>query len=491
MDMKDQLTAISESVGYLLPELILTESLIGTLILGLILKTNKQRILHGIVLATYLVAIYLIIDRWPFHPVSLFEGLMRLDDFSSFFKLLFLSGGLITIIISAEGREDTSSEYVLLINAIVLGSCLLSMSMNFIMVLLSLELISLSSYILAGFGFNKKSAEGSLKYFLFGTAATACMIYGISLIYGLAGTLNFSSEQFLNNLIESKSTLLLVGSLLTLSGFLFKITAVPFHLWAPDVYESAPTPVVAFLSVVPKLAGIVILVKVVLAIQLFGQSGFPWQSILAFIAILSILVGNLSALAQTNPKRMLAYSSVAQSGFILIGLVVLGIEGLHFMMFYSVVFLVMNFLVFSVLNQYENSSASETVSAFKGHGRLSFFPAFSMLIGMVALTGLPPTAGFTAKLLVFSSLWATYQETQTIILLVLFLIGISNTVVSLFFYLKIPYFLYMKEPPEDARPIKNSNSSNLLHAILVILLIYLFLQPGVLMGWINRITFVL
>jgi NADH-quinone oxidoreductase subunit N len=491
MDLKDQLTTISESVGLLLPEIILIASILITIILGLTLKKNKQALLHGVALATYVVSFFLMFETWPQQPTSLFGGMMRLDDFSSFFKLLFFAGGFLTVIISRQKKEDTSSEYVLLISAIVLGSCLLAMSMNFVMVLLSLELISLCSYILAGFGFDKKSSEGSLKYFLFGTAATACMIYGMSLIYGLAGTLDFSSDQFLNTLIETKSTLLLIGSLLTLAGFLFKITAVPFHLWAPDVYESAPTPVVAFLSVVPKLAGIAILVKVVLAIHLFGQSGFPWQSIVAVISILSILVGNLSALAQTNPKRMLAYSSVAQSGFLLIGLAVLGMEGIHFLMFYSVVFLIMNFLVFSVLNQYESSFKADTVTSFTGLGRLSFFPAFAMLIGMVALTGLPPTAGFTAKLLVFSSLWATYQETQTMILLALFVIGLINTVVSLFFYLKIPFFLFMKEPSADASPIKNSYSGNLLHGILVIVLIYLFLQPGVLMGWINRITFVL
>lgn len=491
MELKDQLTTISESVGHLLPEITLIASLIITIILGLVLKKNKQTLLHGITLATFVFSIFLVIKAWPQQPTSLFGGMLRLDDFSSFFKILFLSGGFLTVVISTQKKEDTSSEYILLISAIVLGSCLLSMSMNFVLVLLSLELISLSSYILAGFGFDKKSSEGSLKYFLFGTAATACMIYGISLIYGLAGTLDFSSDQFLNTLIETKSPLLLVGSLLTLAGFLFKITAVPFHLWAPDVYESAPTPVVAFLSVVPKLAGIAILVKVVLAIQLFGQSGFPWQSIVAVISMLSILVGNLSALAQTNPKRMLAYSSVAQSGFLLIGLAVLGMEGIHFLMFYSVAFLIMNFLVFSVLNQYESSLVADSLSSFTGLGRLSFFPAFSMLIGMIALTGLPPTAGFTAKLLIFSSLWSTYQEIQSGILLALFVVGLINTVVSLFFYLKIPYFLFMKEPVVDARPIKNSYSGNLLHGILVILLIYLFLQPGVLMGWINRITFVL
>ncbi|MBP9926499.1 MAG: NADH-quinone oxidoreductase subunit N [Cyclobacteriaceae bacterium] len=491
MELKDQLLSIAESVTHLLPELILIASLVITLVLGLILKKNKQAIIHTLAVITYLIAIVIIIQTWPKQPVALFGGMMRLDDFSAFFKLLFLSGGILTILISTKRKDDTAPEFIVLLDAIILGSCLLASSMNFVMVLLSLELVSLSSYMLAGFGFDKKSAEGSMKYFLFGTVATACMIYGMSLIYGLSGTLDFSSDQFLNALIEVKSPLLLIASLLTLAGFLFKISAAPFHLWAPDVYESAPTPVVAFISIVPKLAGLTILVKFVLAVQLFGQSGFPWQAIIAAISIISILIGNLSALAQTNPKRMLAYSSVAQAGFLLIGVTVLGMEGLHFMLFYSTVFLLMNFLAFSVLNQYEESFEINSMTAFSGLGRLSFFPAFAILISMIALTGLPPTAGFTAKLLIFSSLWATYQETQSTILLALFIIGLMNTVISLFFYLKIPYFLFMKETAKPAEPIKNSVARNLLHGILVVTLIYLFLQPGGLMGWINRITFVL
>jgi NADH-quinone oxidoreductase subunit N len=465
-------------------------SLIISLMLGLILKKNKQTILYIFSAATYLLSFFLIIQTWPHQPVSLFGGMMRLDDFSAFFKLLFFTGGFLTILISPQ-KKETTSEYVILIDAILLGSCLLAMSMNFVMLILSLELISLPSYMLAGFAFDRKSAEGSLKYFLFGTVATACMIYGISLIYGLSSTLDFSSNQFIEALIDSKAPLLFVASLLILAGLLFKIAAVPFHLWAPDIYESAPTPVVAFLSVVPKLAGLAIFIKMVLALNLFGQSALPWSTIVSVIAIVSILVGNLSALAQTNPKRMLAYSSIAQSGFLLIGLATMSMEGIHFMMFYAAIFLVMNFLVFAVLNQFENSISIQSVTNFSGLGRLSFFPAFALLIGMIALTGLPPTAGFTAKLLIFSSLWTSYQDTNSIVLLVLFGVGLINTVIALFYYLKIPYLLFLKEPAQELIPIKTSRSGNLLHLILVILLIWFFLTPSGLMGWINQITFVL
>lgn len=487
MGLDNQLTSIYESLRHVWPELILTLSILAVLITGLIVKEKSYATfaLSGI---AYGVALIVVLITWPQQPVSIFNNMLRVDDFAAFFKVLFLIGGFLTLTISGTKKEP--AEFHLLLLSIVLGACLLVMSMNFVMVLLALELISLSSYLLVGFGFDRKSAEGSLKYFLFGTVATAIMIYGLSLMYGIAGTLNFSSNQFIDSLMRTQSPLLLVSCFLVLAGFLFKIAAVPLHLWAPDVYESAPTAVVAFISVVPKLAGMAVLIKLVLSFYLFGQSVYLWPEMIAVISIASILVGNLSALVQTNPKRMLAYSSVAQSGFMLVGLATLQLEGIHFAIFYGSVFLLMNFLVFAVLNYYEQHGDISSINALSGLGRLSWFPAFSMLIGMVALTGLPPTAGFTSKLLIFSSLWSAYQETHSLILIVLFLVGLLNTVVSLFFYLKIPYFLFIKDAPEGIS-IKSSGFSNLLHLILVIALIYLFLQPDLLMGWINRITFVL
>jgi len=489
--MNDQLQHIYQSVSRLLPEVIISASLLITILLGLILKTGKHIILKSLALITSGVCIFVVIKQLPAGSTILFGGMLRTDEFSSYFKILFLTGGILGVWISGPQKEKSSPEYFVLFHAVILGSCLLASSMNFIMVLLSLELISLSSYLLAGFGFDKKSAEGSLKYFLFGTVATACMIYGLSILYGFAGTLDFSSDLFMKNLIELSSPLLLTGGLLTLAGFLFKITAVPFHLWAPDVYESAPTPVVAFISVVPKLAGIAVLTKFTLAINLFGQSGYNWQVILAIISILSILIGNLSAIAQNNPKRMLAYSSVAQSGFLLIGIITFSIDGIQFMLFYSAVFLIMNFLVFNALHQFENTLGQINIPSLAGLGSISLIPSIAILIGLVSLTGLPPTAGFTAKLFIFGALWSAWQQSSELILLALFVIGLLNTVISLFFYLKIPYYLFIKERKVSCDPIKTDVAGNLLSVILVILLFYLFISPNELMRWINKITFVL
>lgn len=486
--MKDQLQHFYESIFLLIPEVIISGGLLLTLVLGLITATNKPLLFRWIILISFGISIYFIFWNFPAGSTNVFGGMMHSDAFSSYFKILFLAGGILGVLMHNSSPEKESSEYYIFIYAIVLGSCLLAASVNFIMVLLSLELISLSSYLLTGFGFNKSSSEGSLKYFLFGSVATACSIYGLSILYGFSGTLDFTTGQFARNLIELRSPLLLVGALLTLAGFLFKIAAAPFHLWAPDVYESAPTSVVAFISVVPKLAGIAVLTRFILAITLFGQSGYDWQSILAIISIISISIGNLSALSQNNPKRMMAYSSVAQAGFLLIGLVTFSQEGIYFMMFYSTVFLAMNFLVFHTLSQFE-LNGRYFIPSFAGLGTQALIPSIVILIGLIALTGLPPTAGFTAKFFLFGSLWVAYQQNSSTILLILFIVGLINTVISLFFYLKIPYYLFVKERTETIDFIKTGTASNLFSLILVIVLFYLFINPDGLMGWINKVTF--
>jgi NADH-quinone oxidoreductase subunit N len=487
--MNRQLEHIAESALVMLPELILSISLLLILFTGLFLRKNRFITLKVITSASMILVAVVTLLTWPSEPVELFSSMLRADAFSAYFKILFLTGGLITAWITP--KQEHPTEYFFLLASIVLGACLLAMSMNFITVLVTLELISLSSYLLAGFGFDKKSAEGSLKYFIFGSIASACMIYGLALIYGLAGTLYFNSENFISALMNHSSPLLLTGGLLTLAGFLFKVAAVPFHLWAPDVYESAPTPVVAFFSVVPKLAGLAIISKFALAMHLFGHSTYNWQLIFSVIAILTLLAGNLSALAQTDPKRMMAYSGVAQAGFLLVGVTTFTPEGIQFMIFYATVYLLMNFLVFHALQQFEILWGNQRIPSFSGMGTAMLIPSLAMLVGLVSLTGLPPTAGFSAKLFIFSSLWQSYQQSNDPLLMALFITGLLNTVISLFFYLKIPYYLFIKEAGVNYESIKTSRAGNLLSLILVILIVYFFINPGGLMGWINRITFAL
>lgn len=485
-NLSDQLYAIQVSLGFVIPEVILTFGLITILIIGLISK--KSFVLPKFLsAATYLICLVVILSSWPADPINLFGDMMRLDDFSSGFKILFLSGGLITILITEQ--KQNSTEYFLLIMAAVLGACLLAMSMNFIMLLLSLELISLSSYVLAGVDQQKQSSEASMKYFLFGAVSTAVMVYGFSILYGEAGTLNFASEDFVSNLVNNTTPLLLIGGLLVLAGLLYKISAAPFHFWTPDVYQASPTAIVAFFSVVPKLAGFSILIKISLALHLFGQSGFDWMQILSIIAIITVLAGNLSALLQTNIKRMMGYSSIAQSGFLLMGVVTMSKEGVHFVIFYSLVFLLANFLVFISIQQFEKNDFI-TFESLRGKGKNFWMTGILVLVGLISLTGLPPTAGFTGKLFLFSALWETFQQTEKSIVAVLLMTGLINTVISLFFYLKIPYYLYLKTS-ETAGASEKFSIRMGLSALLAAMLVYLFVQPEVVMNWISSISFML
>lgn len=420
----------------------------------------------------------------------LFDGMLQRDGFADFLMLLVDAAVVLTCLMSL--RHPTGrklSEYYTLILAIALGSHLLLMSTHLLVAFLSLELISISSYVLVGYAFNKKASEGSLKYFLFGSIASAIMLYGFSLLYGMTGTLNFTAIAFAEGLTTHASPLMLIAGLMGLSGFLFKMAAVPMQPWAPDVYEAAPMPVIAYLSVAPKLAGLGILTKFVLALHLYGESPYDWQLITAMIAILTITVGNLSALWQKDPKRMMAYSAIAHAGFLLVGVAAFLPEGLHFMLFYACIYLLMNFAVFAYLHYFERHGIF-SMADFSGQGKRFIWASSGLALALIALTGIPPTAGFTAKLFIFSGLWEAYEATQKNLLIWLLVIGLLNTVISLFFYLRIPWFAFLKA----AAPLtveKKDGFENFLGFILVVLIVVIFFLPGLLMGLINRINFVL
>jgi NADH-quinone oxidoreductase subunit N len=477
----------------LIPEVWIGSAIV-LLIIGSLFKRIPPQVFYGFAMGVVLIEILLLGLHWPTTPYSLLGGMMRHDDFSSFFRVLAGIGVLLTLLI--DHKRDRPADYYLLILSVLIGANFLVMSMNLVMVVLSLELISIPSYVLAS-GWDadamddrKKRAEASWKYFLFGSASTALMIFGMSYLFGFTGTLDFASPDFATAIETEHSPLLLVGALLTLAGFLFKVAGVPFHFWAPDVYQSAPTPVVALFSVVPKIAAIAILTKWVTALHAFGQSPLQWSLIIACVAIASILVGSLAALNQTDAKRMMAYSSVAQSGFLIAALSTLSLDGIHFGMFYAAVFVLMNFLTFQALATTEQNLGTTKMAEFSGWGYVGWLPSIGLLVGLVSLTGLPPTGGFMAKLFLFSALWENFADKNELIYLWLFAIGLLATVISLFFYLKMPYYLFLKRA-QTGGVQKIGLQSNLLVILLVIVLLYFFFQPGLLMGWVNKINFVL
>lgn len=495
-DLGQQLHGIQQSAGWFMAEGILVAGIVFVLIIGLILPGKKPGtvpILYGLAALVLLAAASINLAAWGAcqTPRTLFGQMLEKDRFALYLSFLFDLGGLFTLFMSRRKHciPRHHTEYACLILAIVLGAHLLTMSTNFIIVFIALELISISSYVLTSFSFHKNSAEGSLKYFLFGAVASAFMLYGFSLLYGITGSLTYTDAAFTEALAANTSPLVLLASFLAMAGFLYKAAAVPMHIWAPDVYEAAPLPIVALFSVVPKLAGLGILTRFMQALHPVPMAA-DWQQILAVVVMLTITVGNFSALKQKSPKRMMAYSSIAQSGFLLIGVLVLMPQGITFLCFYGTVYLLANFVVFSGL-QHAEEQRLYAIQNFNGTGKAMIWCHVLMLVGFISLTGLPPTAGFTAKLFIFSALWEAYAATEKIALLVTLVWGLINTVVALFYYLRIPFLAFFKTAPSIPAhiPADNGRFTKLFGLILVILILLLFFQPSILMHWINTVNF--
>lgn len=489
--LAEQVESIRMSFTFFIPETILSVAIIILLITGLV-KRNRQSLLHLIAFSVFSFALFVHIFHWQVYdePMNIFNGMLRSDSFSAYLKILIDAAGLLTVVMTWRNNKQVRlSEYYALIVTVALGAHLLTMSINLVSVFISLEMISISSYALTNFSFSKAGAEGSLKYFLFGSTASAFMLYGFTFLYGLTGTLDFSSTEFAKALMNNSTMLFLLAGCMALAGLFFKMAAAPLHPWAPDVYEAAPMPIVAFFSVVPKLAGVAVVTRFLLALNLFGQASHDWQFVTCFVAMLTLTVGNFSALWQQRPKRLMAYSSIAQSGFLLVGIAAFVPSGVNFMLFYASVFLVVNYLVFIYL-QYFESIGFDTIESFAGSGREFAVPAILLLVGLIALTGLPPTAGFTAKLFIFSSAWEAYQLSGKLVLLWLVVFGLINTVVALFYYLKIPFYSFAKKGPNRVKTATQT-FENLLGAVLVLIILMLFFRPDLLMRWINKINFVL
>jgi NADH-quinone oxidoreductase subunit N len=500
--LEQDLRQIMASLRGIYPELSLVGGLVAVILLDLL---KKRKLLPVISLAAMIGALILLYSNKPGLLVEegLFLGMLRPDGLSTFLQTLILVAGLLAIVLSF-GQEAGDrrkllqlGEYHALVLSLVLGAMFMSMTTHLLMVYMAIELVSISSYILTSFNFSRQSAEAGLKYLLFGAVASAVMLYGISLLYGFTGTLDFASLGFQMSLLSLnvEAVPLLVASFLTLAGFLFKLSVVPFHIWAPDVYEGAPVPVAALFSVVPKLAGVGLLIRF---LQYFHESSilfvsvhFDWQLVLAVLAGLSMFVGNLGAVWQKDARRMLAYSSIAHTGFLLAGVLAYSALGISAVLFYGAIYLLMNFAAFLLVKMLGRKSGRYEIRAWSGLGsRLPYLGAALVLV-MIALTGLPPTAGFTAKLLVFTALWEGWQQSGNSVLGYLLLAGVVNTIIALFYYLKIPYFMYFKKAEEKVGIIAGLPLiDRLVLGLLTALLLLFFLKADWLLNEINKIDII-
>jgi NADH-quinone oxidoreductase subunit N len=382
---------------------------------------------------------------------SLLGNMLIKTPFTQFVKQLILISGVLTLILTQEWlkeQENQRFEYPVLVLLAVAGMMFLVSANNLISVYVAVELMSLALYVLASFQRdNLRSTEAGLKYFVLGSLASGIMLFGMSLVYGFSGTTEFSSLNalFTDGLDVAKNLNLiagglLVGIILMLVGFAFKVSAAPFHMWTPDVYEGAPTPVTLFFATAPKVAGIAIFVRVLL--EPFGKAIFVWQDIIVFISIASMLVGAFGALTQTNIKRLLAYSSIGHVGYVLVGLATGTIAGVQGILIYLNLYIIMSAGAFGcILLMKQHGKWVEDISDLAGLSQTHSRMAFALAIFLFSMAGIPPLAGFFGKFYIFI---AAVQNGMYL----LAVIGVLSSVVSCFYYLKIVKTMYFDAPKE-------------------------------------------
>jgi NADH-quinone oxidoreductase subunit N len=458
------------SLDFFWPEAILTGTILLVVLIDLFLK--NKRVLGLLALAGCLASLWATLQLYGASGGWLFHRMMVLDNFSLFFKLVALAATILVLWMSRASREIGDvhqGEYSAILLSSTLGMFFMASSTNLLMAYLSLELVSITSYILTGFlPHNRRSSEAALKYLIYGGVASGTMIYGMSWVFGMTGTLDYAGiHQALLQGAPSRIALF-IAFIFILAGFGYKIVFVPFHMWSPDVYQGAPTPITAFLSVGSNAAGVAILIRFFFpAVSQLGDggnwqflSGVEWPQFLLMVSMVTMTLGNLSALNQQNLKRMLAYSGIAHAGYILMGLVVLNNEGLQAMLFYIVVYLIMNLGAFLVVVIVANATGKEDIEGYRGLAwRGSAVPAVCMAIFLFSLTGLPPLAGFVGKFFLF----AAVIKQQFYLLAV---VAVVNSVISLYYYARVVKVMFLDFPEPADGPVELNPGAAVLLGLL-------------------------
>jgi NADH-quinone oxidoreductase subunit N len=472
--------ALPHGVEYIriLPEIVL--SVFGMVIMvldPLVDQRASQKLLGLLALIGSLAAIGATLYQSHFPGLG-FWGMVKIDGFSTFFHIVVTAVTVVAILSSYEYMEVQqirAGEYYGLILFGAVGMCLMSSAVELVLIFIALEISSISTYVLAGFRRRAAiSSEASLKYFLLGSFATAFFLYGVALMFGATGSTSISviSEALRSRPIP---VLAYVGVALMFVGLGFKVAAAPFHVWTPDVYEGAPAPVVAFMSTAPKAAAFAVLLRVMFEVNAPGRLGLIWVA-----AALSMTLGNVGALAQQNVKRLLAYSSIAHAGYLLVAFAALPDNGIPAAMFYTASYAAMNVGAFAVVSHLAGAGERfVSLENYAGLGRRSPLLAATLTIFLLSLIGIPMTGGFFAKFYVFS---AAVQAN----LVGLTILGVLNSAVGAYYYLRIIVMMYMREAPEQlpATPVSAALGTAL--AISIAATLYLGLLPGRVLEYASR-----
>ena len=428
------------NIDFISPEIFISLAIMFLLILG-VFKKKSSDIIHYLSIISLLITGILILNNPSDTIITLFSGSFIIDNLSSFMKSLTILGGATILLISKKFLELSKIfliEYPILILSSILGMMVMISSNDLIVFYIGLELQSLALYVLASFNRDQlKSSESGLKYFVLSALSSGLLLYGCSLIYGFSGSTNFD---VIANTISSSHYGLTFGIVFVLVGLSFKISAVPFHMWAPDVYEGSPTPVTLFFSVVPKIAALTVFIRFLYIpfINMIDQ----WQPILIFISIASMIFGAVAAIGQKNLKRLIAYSSIGHIGYALAGLSVGTNEGLQSSIVYISIYIVMNLGFFScLLMMKKNDLYFETIDDLSGLSRNHPILSICFMVVLFSLAGIPPLAGFFAKFYIFKSV---IEQSMYFLAIV----GLLSTVIAAFYYLRIIKVIYFDEPKE-------------------------------------------
>lgn len=467
----------------ILPEIILTLGAMMVLVLDVFGSIeNKRSLAWFSILSLVLCGATIWMTRGT--TGTAFWGMLSIDSWSALYKLIFLVVTGLTILISVryiERQNMNFGEYYFVLLISTVGMMFMVSSSNLLMILVGLEILSISTYILCAMQRQKlKSIESGMKYFLLGAMATAFLLYGIAMIYGSTGSVDL--HKIARSIGNGKASegMALFGLVLILCGFAFKVALVPFHMWTPDVYEGAPTPVTSFMSAGPKAAGFAALSKILLVG--FTAAGYETSTILSILAVLTMTVGNLMALNQTNVKRMLAYSSISHAGYLVVALLASAHGGAGAMVFYLLGYTLMNSGVFGVIILLGGEKEKTEFSDFSGLGFKYPFLSVCLLIFMLSMAGIPLTVGFTGKFFIFQS---AVETGYTWLAIVAFL----NSVVSVYYYLKLVVYLYMKPIAENEAPIETPPFALQLGVVFSLLgVLYLGIFPGWLLDVSSNMT---
>ena len=438
-----------ENLNLILPEIFISLSIMFLLVLG-VFKKNSSKLTFNLSLFVILITTIITINEtYSINRVTLFNGGVVIDYMSTLMKIITLIGGFLVLVISSSYLKIFklhNIEYPILILSSILGMMIMISSNDLIVFYMGLELQSLALYVLASYNRDQlKSSEAGLKYFVLSALSSGLLLYGCSLIYGFSGSTNFDQ---ISNQLNSDDYALTFGIVFILVGLAFKISAVPFHMWAPDVYEGSPTTVTLFFTMVPKIAALTVFIRFLYVpfLNLIDQ----WQMILIFLSIASMLFGAIAAIGQTNLKRLIAYSSIGHVGYILAGLATGSNDGIQTSVLYITIYIIMNLALFSCLFMMKRDNKYyEDIEDLSGLSKNHPILSLSLLIILFSLAGIPPLAGFFAKFYIFKSV---IEQSMYFLAIV----GLLSTVVAAFYYLRIIKIMYFDKAKE-----KYDNDHNL------------------------------